>query len=251
MTADQASVTITFPAPDAGLSTQTLMFSTPQPTGTVSPELPLIVTNTGSAPLVLSGLLMGGMQPGDYLIDDGCQQSVAPGSSCTIGVRFAPQAPVGSSATLTLLSNSAVAPAAVALSGTGGPLPQGPQGATGPQGPQGATGPQGPQGATGAKGLPGPRGPAGQVVCRHTLRARVLCAIEFAPGTWTVQGRTRQATFQIEHAGEIVSHGTLTLKRNTVTRYRLRLQRGSYTLVVSTGLRKHSTVLLRYPFRVR
>jgi len=39
--------------------------------------------------LVVSGVLLGGINPGDYLIRDGCQQQVAEGSSCAVGgVRF-------------------------------------------------------------------------------------------------------------------------------------------------------------------
>jgi hypothetical protein len=90
--------------------------------------------------LIVSGTLVGGSNPGDYLVDDGCQRPVAPGSSCNVGVRFSPQAQGASSATLTLLTNAAAAPAAVSLSGTGGSLPQGPAGAPG------ATGPPGPAG---------------------------------------------------------------------------------------------------------
>ena len=64
-----------------------------------------------------------------------------------------------STATLTLLTNAATAPASVSLSGTGGSLPQGALGQPG------ATGPKG---ATGAKGA---RGPAGKIEPGH-LQAR-------------------------------------------------------------------------------
>jgi hypothetical protein len=78
------------------------------------------VTNHGSAPLIVSGVQLGGSKPDDYLISNRCQRPIAIGASCQIGVRFAPQAKGKSSATLTLLTNAKTAPPAVALSGTGG-----------------------------------------------------------------------------------------------------------------------------------
>jgi hypothetical protein len=130
----------------------------------------LTVHNGGAAPLVVSGFELGGADPDDYLLGDGCQAPIAVGASCRIGVRFAPQAQGPSTATLTLQTNAPTAPASVQLSGTGGSLPQGPAGAEGaqgasgeqgPQGPSGAAGPQGPSGAQGAQGTPGTAGPRG------------------------------------------------------------------------------------------
>jgi Protein of unknown function (DUF1573) len=118
-----AGVTITYAAPTASESTTAIQFGT-QPEGTVGAEQTLTVTNSGSAPLVISGVMLGGTNPGDYLIDDRCQQPMAAGTSCQVGVRFCPQARGARSATLTLLTNAPTAPAAVALSGTGGPPPK-------------------------------------------------------------------------------------------------------------------------------
>ena len=76
--------------PTATISTQSLTFAQAEPVGSVGPQLTLKVSNTGSAPLVISGVQTGGADPGDFLLDDLCQQPVAPGSSCQLGVRFAP-----------------------------------------------------------------------------------------------------------------------------------------------------------------
>jgi hypothetical protein len=70
--------------------------------------------------LIVSGVLLGGYKPDDYLIGNRCQRPVAVGASCQIGVRFAPQTKGKSSATLTLLTNAHTPPLPVALSGTGG-----------------------------------------------------------------------------------------------------------------------------------
>jgi hypothetical protein len=64
--------------------------------------------------------MVAGSHPGDYLIDNRCQATVAIGASCLVGVRFDPQRPGGRRASLMLLTNAATAPAAVSLSGTGG-----------------------------------------------------------------------------------------------------------------------------------
>lgn len=109
-------VTITYPAPTADVSPASLHFA-PQTPGSAGPAQRLNVTNKGSAPLVVSGVLLGGVDPGDFLVADRCQQPVPVGSSCEIGVRFAPQAAGGRSARLILLTNAPSAPAEVALSG--------------------------------------------------------------------------------------------------------------------------------------
>lgn len=133
-TGSAAEVMITYAAPTATESTGSIAFSGTEPQGVASAEQSLTVTNNGSAPLVVSGVLLSGSNPGDYLVNNRCQQPVAIGASCAVGVRFDPQAQGSSSATLTLLTNAVTAPASVTLSGTGGLLPQGPKGATGPRG---------------------------------------------------------------------------------------------------------------------
>jgi Glycine rich protein len=124
-------------------STSAISFPGTEPQGVAGAEQTLTVTNNGSAPLIVSAVLLAGSDPGDYLLNDRCQQPTPPGSSCQIGVRFAPQAQGPSSASLTLLTNAASATGAVALSGTGGQLPQGLPGTTGQRGPAGEPGPPG------------------------------------------------------------------------------------------------------------
>ena len=235
------------------------------PQSQLSAPLTLTVTDAGNTPLSLSGLTFAGADPGDFIVSsDGCLGSIAAGKSCQLTVSFAPTAQGSRSATLQITSNDPAGPAIVDLSGTGGPPPQGPAGPTGPPGttgPPGATGaagangPQGPTGPTGLRGSTGPQGPAGpagKIVCRQTLAATTLCAIEFAPGTWTAQSRTQNVAFRVEHEHRTVAHGTLTLRTGRVTRRRVRgLHHGRYTLVVTTGHRRHSKILLRQAFRVR
>jgi hypothetical protein len=246
VTAAAAMVSITYAAPTADQSTTALGFAT-QPQGTSSAGQPLTVTNNGSAPLVVSGVLLGGSNPGDYLLDNGCQQPVAVGSSCVVGVRFGPQAQGASSATLTLLSNAASAPPPVTLSGTGGVLPQGPAGATGSTGATGATGTtgasgaQGPAGANGATGSQGPPGKVELITCKAVTRTvsghrRTVqqCTGKLVSGTvkFTLAGATVHATISRAHtvyatgASVPTGHGGTQLVLNQLRP----LRPGRYTL---------------------
>jgi hypothetical protein len=119
VTSAPPSVTIVYPVSIANLSTNSMSFGT-RPLGRLGPEKVLTVTNKGSAPLLVSGVLLGGAKPGDYVISNRCQRAVPAGSRCYVGVRFAPQAKGTRVATLTLLSSAANAPGAVKLSGRGG-----------------------------------------------------------------------------------------------------------------------------------
>jgi hypothetical protein len=56
-------VTITYAAPTADVSPGSLGFGT-EPQGVASVEQDLTVTNNGSAPLVVSGVLISGTNPG-------------------------------------------------------------------------------------------------------------------------------------------------------------------------------------------
>jgi hypothetical protein len=113
-----------------------------QPLEALSPPQTVTVTNWAPKPIGVSAALTG--QPDDLLItSNGCASSVPANGSCEIHVRFAPSAAGDRAATLTVTGASWQPPLTVALTGTGGSLPQGPAGA------QGQTGPQGPQGPAG------------------------------------------------------------------------------------------------------
>jgi uncharacterized repeat protein (TIGR01451 family) len=84
-------------------------------------ELPLTVTNTGTAGLNFSGPPT--FSSGDYAISNlgpGCQVGeFAPGASCTVTVRFTPSVAGPSSATLTFTDDAADSPQVYPLRGTG------------------------------------------------------------------------------------------------------------------------------------
>lgn len=103
---------------------------------------------------------VAGAEAPDFLIvHDSCSgETISPGSTCQVTVRFAPSATGARSATLEVPSNDPSSPLEVALSGQGGALPEGPEG---PKGEEGSEGPAGPRGRTGAEGSEGSEGPRG------------------------------------------------------------------------------------------
>lgn len=129
----------------------------------------MTITNTGDAPLAVQSLAVEGAHAGDFLVDgsDRCTVgTLAAGAACTMSVRFAPGASGDRAATLAIVSNAGGSPTHVALTGTGGELPQGPAGEPGSTGSPGATGPQGPAGPQGATS------PLVLVAFRATVSAR-------------------------------------------------------------------------------
>ncbi len=87
-----------------------------QAANTSSPPQPVILTNTGSASLAISGIATSG----DFSQTSNCGASLAPRASCTINVVFSPTASGAANGTLSLADNAAGSPQVLQLSGTGG-----------------------------------------------------------------------------------------------------------------------------------
>ncbi|MGH2871257.1 MAG: choice-of-anchor D domain-containing protein, partial [Solirubrobacteraceae bacterium] len=129
--------------PRVSTSASSLAFGTAAQS-TLSAPRTVTLTNSGAAPLRLSGLVLTGAEPGDFLVSSStCDHAIAVGASCVLQAFFAPQAPGARSAVLQIQTNEVSSPTAVTLSGTGGALPAGVPGISGP------TGPAGPQGKPG------------------------------------------------------------------------------------------------------
>lgn len=101
-------------APGASLSTSLLSFGG-VPVGTSS-AMPVTVTNTGTANLAVTSVQVTGSAT---FTAAGCASAVAPGSSCTVNVTFAPAATTGYSGQLTINSNASTSPHSVSLTGSG------------------------------------------------------------------------------------------------------------------------------------
>lgn len=111
------TVTATFNEPR--LSRPTTLNFPPQVTGTTSAVLTIPITNTGTAPLNVTGVTKSGTNAAEFTHTNNCTTSVAPGASCTIQETFAPVASGARTATLSIASNAPGGPHSVTLSGTG------------------------------------------------------------------------------------------------------------------------------------
>ncbi len=124
----QTPLTVTPPAPIANLSPTSLSFAA-TPSGTASAAQTVTLSNTGSAPLGLSGTGFGisisGANATDFAQSSpSCGTTVAAGTSCPINVTFTPSLSVGSeTATLNVADNASGTPQQVQLSGIALPPP--------------------------------------------------------------------------------------------------------------------------------
>lgn len=106
-------------APGVSVSPSLLTFS--QVTGTTSSNQTVTVSNTGSATLALSSIVIGGAQAGEFAKApaSSCGASVAAGASCSVLINFTPAATGARTASLTITHNAAGGSSSAALNGTG------------------------------------------------------------------------------------------------------------------------------------
>jgi hypothetical protein len=104
------------------------------PITTTSPTQDVVITNTSTtAPLVISGISIVGVDPGDYAIvplQGTCPVSpptfsIAVGQSCTVAIDFTPSVVGTRQAVLDIVDNTPEGLDQVSLTGIGGPLVQG------------------------------------------------------------------------------------------------------------------------------
>ncbi|WP_036517331.1 choice-of-anchor D domain-containing protein [Nevskia soli] len=114
--------------PVAQLAPATLNFS--ETVGTPSAAQTVILSNTGTAPLALSAVALGGADAADYTIASGstcaASGSVAINASCIVKIVFTPGAQGARAAALSITHDAAGSPSQVTLNGTGTavPMPQ-------------------------------------------------------------------------------------------------------------------------------
>ncbi len=101
-------------APNVGLSPAGLTF-VGQSLGTTSSPLAITLTNTGSAPLTITGTTV----TGDFAETNSCPSSIAAGASCVINITFAPTAAGSRYGSVALADNAAGSPQTITLTGTG------------------------------------------------------------------------------------------------------------------------------------
>ena len=109
-------------APVVTVSASNLAFGA-QPLGLTSAALKSTLTNSGSGPLFISGITLGGTSPGDFAQTNDCPiapASLAVGAACTLTVTFTPTVLGTRTAVITVADNVQTGNQSVFLSGTGG-----------------------------------------------------------------------------------------------------------------------------------
>ena len=105
--------------PAASVSPTSLKFGNVT-VGTTSGTLTATLTNKGAVPFSV-GISVTGTYASRFPQSNNCPANLAPGNSCTIGVKFRPLAAASRSATLAIATSATATPLSVSLSGTGIP----------------------------------------------------------------------------------------------------------------------------------
>jgi hypothetical protein len=190
-----------------------------QAVGTIGPARDVTVNNTGHARLRITGVALAGDQ-GDFLLAGGTctpDAPVAVNGSCTIRVRFAPQAIGARTATLRLVDDDpATVTRVVTATGVAAtPGPQGIPGADGAPGATGAAGPAGSAGPQGPKGDPGTGLTGATITCKPAKvkkrKVRVKCTLKLA-----VASRVRAVRVTVSRRGRVVARAAGLPRRGLV-----------------------------------
>src|SRR5947209_8338158 len=93
------------------------------PICTTSPVQTVTLTNSGTATLSITSIVLAGLNPGDFAIAAGTTcpngaSSVVPARSCTISISFTPEATGTRTATVTITDDAPGSPQLVSLAGT-------------------------------------------------------------------------------------------------------------------------------------
>ena len=107
--------------PQIDIGSPIMIFSTTEFT-TSAPQT-VMISNSGSGPLLISGISLSGSNPNDYKESDNCGLSLAVGASCTISVTFTPPSVGSYPATVVIDDNDPSSPQTITLNGTGVNLP--------------------------------------------------------------------------------------------------------------------------------
>ncbi|MGD0402284.1 MAG: choice-of-anchor D domain-containing protein [Candidatus Acidiferrales bacterium] len=113
------SLTGTAVAPAITLSAASLTFGA-QPAGTASAAQNVTLSNSGTTSLGISGIVLNGANPTDFIETNNCPQSLGVSASCLITVKFDPAAsgPASRTASVSVSDNAPQSPQTIALSGT-------------------------------------------------------------------------------------------------------------------------------------
>jgi FtsP/CotA-like multicopper oxidase with cupredoxin domain len=105
-------------APVLSLSTTALPFGN-QAVNTTSASRTVLVSNTGTAPLIINNIALNGANPNQFTQNNNCPGTLAVGASCTVNVAFRPRSRGNKSANLNVNVAAPATSQSVALTGTG------------------------------------------------------------------------------------------------------------------------------------
>ena len=104
-------------APVVSLSATNLTFTNQAPNTTSSAQS-VILTNTGAANLVVSGISVSGANASDFALSQNCGASVAPAASCVISATFTPTQTGTEVAVINIKDDAPASPQTIVLAGT-------------------------------------------------------------------------------------------------------------------------------------
>jgi hypothetical protein len=114
----QVALSGTGTQPTASLTPSSLNFGN-QTVGVVSPAQTITLTNSGTATLSITSIVLGGTNASDYAEINNCGTSLAVNASCTINVTFDPLRTGTRSAKITVTDNATPTTQITTLTGTG------------------------------------------------------------------------------------------------------------------------------------
>ncbi len=113
----------TVPSPDLDLSTTSLTFPD-QEEGTTGGGQAVSIRNSGTAPLTIDALEIGGLNAADFtVVRNTCPGTLGVGAGCSFTIAFSPEKPGGRSALLIITDDAPTPTRTVALHGNARPAP--------------------------------------------------------------------------------------------------------------------------------
>ena len=216
-------VTVALNAPSAAPSAASLTFASTV-AGAAAPAQTVSLTNDGQPPLRVSGVSLGGANPGDFkVVGDGCTGAVlAAGASCPVTLAMSPLVAGARAAQVAFASNSAEGVARVALAGTGLAPPAAPPKAT-------------PDRTAPTVGLT-VRAQRLREVLRQGLRATVSCSEACTADVRLVLSRALARRYHLpSKTAFVVARRTLRFKKSGRLPIRLRLTRRARRALGNAG----------------
>ena len=107
----------------SALFTPSSLTFTAQTDGTTTPSQAIVMANTGTGPIAISGINLSGANSLDFYTSNNCGTTLASGMSCTIAVSLTPTIVGTETATLSVTDDTTTSPHTLTVSGSGTAVP--------------------------------------------------------------------------------------------------------------------------------